>query len=69
MNVHYSSTQRCADRPSNSANGQTPEHRVRLLIPSGNPQATDPFLLLMEDWFPPSVLTGTHTGEWRLSPM
>jgi len=35
--------------------GMTPEHRVRPLIPSGDPKATDPFLLLMEDWFPRGV--------------
>jgi hypothetical protein len=28
--------------------GMTPEHRVRPLIPSDDPKATDPFLLLME---------------------
>ena len=35
--------------------GMTPQHRVRPLIPSGDPKATDPFLLLMEDWFPRGV--------------
>jgi len=35
--------------------GMTPEHRVRPLIPSGDTKATDPFLLLMEDWFPRGV--------------
>jgi redox-sensitive bicupin YhaK (pirin superfamily) len=35
--------------------GMTPEHRVRPLIPSGDARATDPFLLLMEDWFPRGV--------------
>jgi hypothetical protein len=35
--------------------GITPEHRVRPLIPPGGPKATDPFLLLMEDWFPRGV--------------
>ncbi|HLX44159.1 MAG TPA: pirin family protein [Bryobacteraceae bacterium] len=35
--------------------GMTPEHRVRQLIPPGDPKATDPFLLLMEDWFPRGV--------------
>ncbi len=32
----------------------TPLHHVRPLIPSGDPK-TDPFLLLMEDWFPRGV--------------
>jgi hypothetical protein len=35
--------------------GMTPAHRVRALIPPGDPKATDPFLLLMEDWFPSGV--------------
>src|SRR3984885_15223938 len=42
------------DRPKVQT-GMTPEHRVRPLIPSGDPKATDPFLLLMEDWFPQGV--------------
>ena len=42
------------DRPT-VERGMTPEHRVRPLIPSGDPKATDPFLLLMEDWFPRGV--------------
>jgi redox-sensitive bicupin YhaK (pirin superfamily) len=42
------------DRPKIQT-GMTPEHRVRPLIPSGDPKATDPFLLLMEDWFPRGV--------------
>jgi redox-sensitive bicupin YhaK (pirin superfamily) len=42
------------DRPTVQT-GMTPEHRVRALIPSGDPNATDPFLLLMEDWFPRGV--------------
>jgi len=42
------------DRPTVQT-GMTPEHRVRPLIPSGDPKATDPFLLLMEDWFPCGV--------------
>ena len=50
------------DRPTLQT-GMTPEHRVRPLIPSGNPQATDPFLLLMEDWFPRGVFDRhPHTG-------
>jgi quercetin 2,3-dioxygenase len=35
--------------------GMIPQHRVRPLISSGDPKATDPFLLLMEDWFPRGV--------------
>jgi redox-sensitive bicupin YhaK (pirin superfamily) len=42
------------DRPTVQT-GMTPEHRVRPLISPGDPQATDPFLLLMEDWFPRGV--------------
>jgi redox-sensitive bicupin YhaK (pirin superfamily) len=42
------------DRPTVQM-GMTPEHRIRPLIPSSDPQATDPFLLLMEDWFPRGV--------------
>jgi hypothetical protein len=42
------------DRPKVQM-GTTPEHRVRPLIPSGDAGATDPFLLLMEDWFPRGV--------------
>lgn len=37
------------DRPRVQT-GVTPEHRVRPLIPSGDPNGTDPFLLLMQDW-------------------
>jgi quercetin 2,3-dioxygenase len=53
---HNSSTSNVAriDRPTVQT-GMTPEHRVRPLIPSGDPKATDPFLLLMEDWFPRGV--------------
>ena len=36
------------DRPTVQT-GMTAEHRIRPLIPSGDPKATDPFLLLMED--------------------
>jgi hypothetical protein len=36
------------DRPTVQT-GMTPAHRVRPLIASGDPKATDPFLLLMED--------------------
>jgi redox-sensitive bicupin YhaK (pirin superfamily) len=35
--------------------GMTDVHRVRPLVPPGNWAATDPFLLLMEDWFPVGV--------------
>jgi len=35
--------------------GMSAQHRVRELVPSGNWDATDPFLLLMEDWFPRGV--------------
>jgi hypothetical protein len=38
------------DRPTVQT-GMTPEHRGGPLIPSSDPKATDPFLLLMEDWF------------------
>jgi redox-sensitive bicupin YhaK (pirin superfamily) len=50
------------DRPTVQT-GMTPQHRVRPLIPSGDPGATDPFLLLMEDWFPRGVFdTHPHRG-------
>jgi quercetin 2,3-dioxygenase len=42
------------DRPA-VRTGMTPQHRVRPLVPSGDPKATDPFLALMEDWFPRGV--------------
>ena len=35
--------------------GMSDVHRVRPLVPPGNWAATDPFLLLMEDWFPRGV--------------
>jgi len=35
--------------------GMSAQHRVRALVPSGNWEATDPFLLLMEDWYPRGV--------------
>jgi redox-sensitive bicupin YhaK (pirin superfamily) len=35
--------------------GMTDAHRVRQLVPPGDWGATDPFLLLMEDWFPIGV--------------
>jgi redox-sensitive bicupin YhaK (pirin superfamily) len=42
------------DRPA-MRTGMTPQHRIRPLVPSGDPKATDPFLALMEDWFPRGV--------------
>src|SRR3954469_15815473 len=42
------------DRPEVSR-GHSDAHRVRQLVPPGNWAATDPFLLLMEDWFPVGV--------------
>jgi quercetin 2,3-dioxygenase len=35
--------------------GMSTQHRVRQLVAPGNWDATDPFLLLMEDWFPRGV--------------
>jgi redox-sensitive bicupin YhaK (pirin superfamily) len=49
------------DHPE-SQQGMTPEHRVRPLLPAamrGDWAATDPFLALMEDWFPRGVF-GKH---------
>ncbi len=49
------------DRPQ-VQQGMTPEHRVRPLMPAamrGDFAATDPFLALMEDWFPRGVF-GKH---------
>jgi quercetin 2,3-dioxygenase len=49
------------DRPK-VQQGMTPEHRVRPLMPAamrGDFAATDPFLALMEDWFPRGVF-GKH---------
>ena len=42
------------DHPTEQT-GMTPQHRVRPLVPPGDPKATDPFLLCMEDWFPRGV--------------
>lgn len=42
------------DRPETKI-GMTPQHRIRPLVASGDPKATDPFLALMEDWFPRGV--------------
>jgi redox-sensitive bicupin YhaK (pirin superfamily) len=51
------------DHPTEQT-GMTPQHRVRRpLVPPGDPKATDPFLLLMEDWFPRGVFERhPHTG-------
>ena len=49
------------DRPE-VQQGMTPHHRVRPLMPAamrGDFAATDPFLALMEDWFPRGVF-GKH---------
>jgi quercetin 2,3-dioxygenase len=49
------------DRPQ-VHEGMTPEHRVRPLMPAamrGDFAATDPFLALMEEWFPRGVF-GKH---------
>src|ERR1700693_1423314 len=49
------------DRPDVQP-GMTPQHRVRPLMPAamrGDFAATDPFLALMEDWFPRGVF-GKH---------
>jgi quercetin 2,3-dioxygenase len=35
--------------------GMTADHRARPLVPPGDWAFTDPFLLLMEDWFPEGV--------------
>src|SRR4051794_10610214 len=35
--------------------GMSDAHRVRVLVPPGDWAASDPFLLLMEDWFPAGV--------------
>jgi redox-sensitive bicupin YhaK (pirin superfamily) len=37
-------------------------HRIRPLIPPGDWAFTDPFLLLMEDWFPDGVFDRPHRG-------
>lgn len=42
------------DHPATKT-GMTPQHRIRPLVASGDPKATDPFLALMEDWFPRGV--------------
>lgn len=42
------------DHPA-AKTGMTPQHRIRPLVASGDPKATDPFLALMEDWFPRGV--------------
>jgi redox-sensitive bicupin YhaK (pirin superfamily) len=62
------------DHPA-AKTGMTPEHRIRPLVASGDPNATDPFLALMEDWFPRGVFdkhphrgmeTVTYVIEGRL---
>jgi quercetin 2,3-dioxygenase len=35
--------------------GMTPQHRIRPLVHPADPAETDPFLVLMEDWFPRGV--------------
>lgn len=35
--------------------GMTPQHRIRPLVRPADPRETDPFLVLMEDWFPRGV--------------
>jgi quercetin 2,3-dioxygenase len=42
------------DRPA-IGRGMTDNHKVRPLVPPDDFAATDPFLLLMEDWFPLGV--------------
>jgi len=43
------------DHP-NVQQGMTDQHRVRPLVPPGSdPKTVDPFLLMMEDWFPRGV--------------
>ncbi len=43
--------------------GMSDAHRVRQLVPPGDWAATDPFLLLMEDWFPEGVFDNhPHRG-------
>jgi len=43
--------------------GMTAAHRVRPLVPPGSWGAADPFLLLMEDWFPLGVFDNhPHRG-------
>ena len=55
------------DRPT-AQMGMTPEHRVRTLIPSGDPKAADSLLLLMEDWFPRGVFDRhPHRGTETVS--
>ncbi len=62
------------DHPAEKT-GMTPQHRIRPLVASGDPKATDPFLALMEDWFPRGVFdkhphrgmeTVTYVIEGRL---
>src|SRR5580658_6015066 len=55
--------------------GMTPQHRIRPLVRPADPHETDPFLVLMEDWFPRGVFdkhphrgmeTVTYVIEGRL---
>jgi hypothetical protein len=53
----FKRTVRNIDHPE-AQQGMTPQHRVRPLLPAamrGDWAATDPFLALMEDWFPRGV--------------
>jgi len=57
----FKRTVRNIDHPE-PQQGMTPQHRVRPLLPAamrGEWAATDPFLALMEDWFPRGVF-GKH---------
>ncbi len=57
----FKRTVRNIDHPE-PQQGMTPQHRVRPLLPAamrGDWAATDPFLALMEDWFPRGVF-GKH---------
>jgi redox-sensitive bicupin YhaK (pirin superfamily) len=57
----FNRTVRDIDHPE-PQQGMTPQHRVRPLLPAamrGEWAATDPFLALMEDWFPRGVF-GKH---------
>jgi hypothetical protein len=52
--------------------GMTPQHRVRPLMPAamrGDYAATEPFLALMEDWFPRGVFGKHRIGASKLLPM
>jgi hypothetical protein len=52
--------------PPDVQQGMTPQHRVRPLMPAAMREdfaATDPFLALMEDWFPRYSPNTTTVGE------